>query len=200
MIKNIVLVLFIFLTQSPSYGMLHQEEIEESSQSLSRITHFGQTLLEGENKIHSKSEPKIRKTHVLFLCTGNSCRSQMAEGWARYLGSDVTEVNSAGIKAHGLNPNAVKVMKESGVDITNQTSKIVASDMIQWADLIVTVCGDADENCPRLPSKTKKIHWPIVDPAKAMGTEEEILKQFRTVRDEIRDRVFELLNGFREKL
>lgn len=122
----------------------------------------------------------------------------MAEGWARHLGSDVAEVNSAGIKTHGLNPNAVKIMKEVGVDITNQTSKIVESSMIQWADLIVTVCGDADENCPLLPKKTKKIHWPIKDPAKAIGEEEEVMKEFKMVRDEIYKHVFEILNEFRE--
>jgi len=199
MFKKIILVLFICFIQCPAKGM-HQEETKEDSQNSSRIIHLGKTILEGEDKIRSETEPKSKKTHILFLCTGNSCRSQMAEGWARYLGSDVAEVNSAGIKAHGLNPNAVKVMKESGVDITSQTSKVVASDMIQWADLVVTVCGDADENCPRLPAKTKKIHWPIKDPAKATGTEEEVIKEFQSVRDEIRARVVGLLNSFREKL
>jgi arsenate reductase len=152
-------------------------------------------MLEQETQ---EEEFKSKKTHILFLCTGNSCRSQMAEGWTRYLGSDVAEVNSAGIEAHGLNPNAIKIMRESGVDISSQVSKVVTLDIVHWADLIVTTCGDADEHCPVLPTKTKKIHWPVRDPAKATGTEEEIIQEFQTVRDEIRERVFELLNGFRE--
>jgi arsenate reductase len=117
----------------------------------------------------------------------------MSEGWAKYLGSDVAEVNSAGIEAHGLNPNAIKVMKEVGIDITSQSSKVVTSDMINWADLVVTVCGNADESCPHLSLNTQKIHWPLIDPAKAIGIEEEVIKQFQAVRDEIHQRVIELL-------
>lgn len=157
-------------------------------------------LLEGakpEKDVNFQDEEDIKnqKTHILFLCTGNSCRSQMAEGWARYLGNDIADIKSAGIKAHGLNPNAVKVMKESGVDITDQTSKVVTPDMIQWADLVVTVCGDADESCPLLPKRVKKVHWPLKDPAKAVGAEEEVIREFQTIRDEIRKHVAELLLG-----
>ncbi len=191
MFKKIIFILFVCFIQHPSYGM-QEENIEvENYQNSTQII---QLRTEDSNKI----EPQNKKVHLLFLCTGNSCRSQMAEGWARHLGSDVAEVNSAGIKSHGLNPNAVKIMKEVEVDITNQTSKVIESNMFEWADVVVTVCGHANENCPLLPKKTKKIHWPIKDPAKAIGLEEEVMKEFRRVRDEIYKHVFELLNEFRE--
>lgn len=191
-IRKSFFILLMCLIPSSTYSMLEQDIPEEEHKKSIMANEYRETEL-------ATKESKSKKTHILFLCTGNSCRSQMAEGWTRYLGSDVAEVNSAGLKAQGLNPNAVKVMKESGVDITSQTSKVVVSGIIQWADLVVTVCGDADEHCPTLPTKTKKIHWPVKDPAKATGTEEEVIKEFQTVRDEIRERVFELLNGFREK-
>lgn len=133
------------------------------------------------------------RPHVLFLCTGNSCRSQMAEGWAKYLGDDTLAVESAGIESHGKNPRAIVVMKEAGVDISGQESTRVTDEMIRRADIVVTVCGHADEHCPVLPPGVKKIHWPLTDPAKATGTEEEIMAQFRATRDEVRRRVAELI-------
>lgn len=123
---------------------------------------------------------------ILFLCIGNSARSQMAEGWAKHLKSDIAEPYSAGIEAHGLNPLAVMVMKETGVDISNQTSKLVVSLLDITFDYVITVCGHADENCPVFPGKTKVIHHGFDDPAKAEGTEEEKPAVFRRVRDEIR--------------
>lgn len=123
-----------------------------------------------------------RKIHVLFLCTGNSCRSQMAEGWARYLGGDLAEVESAGIAVHGQNPRAVAVMRESGVDIARQSSKQLTPEMLEWADWVVTICGHADESCPALPSSVKKLHWPLADPAKASGAEEQIIL-YNTARE-----------------
>ncbi|MCW8873651.1 MAG: arsenate reductase (thioredoxin) [Xanthomonadales bacterium] len=134
-------------------------------------------------------------TRILFLCTGNSCRSQMAEGWARSLGGDEFAVESAGIEAHGKNPRAIAVMAESGVDISGQESTVVSDDMLQRADVVVTVCGHADEMCPALPNGVRKLHWPLPDPAKATGTEEEIMTAFRATRDEVERRVRELLNG-----
>ncbi len=131
---------------------------------------------------------------ILFLCTGNSCRSQMAEGFARVLGGDQVHAQSAGIEAHGKNPRAIAAMLEAGVDISGQESTRVTNTMLADADLVVTVCGHADEHCPVLPAGTRRIHWPLPDPAKATGTEEEITAQFRTVRDDIRGRVQELLN------
>jgi arsenate reductase len=132
-------------------------------------------------------------TQILFLCTGNSCRSQMAEGWARHLGGNRVAVQSAGIEAHGKNPRAIAVMAEAGVDISGQESTRVTDDMIRRADMVVTVCGHADEHCPALPAGKRKIHWPLSDPAKATGSEEEIMAQFRATRDEVRRRVAELI-------
>ena len=135
--------------------------------------------------------------HLLFLCTGNSCRSQMAEGWARELasrgGSDWLIVESAGIESHGKNPRAIAVMQQAGVDISDQESTRLTDEMLESADLVVSVCGHADENCPVLPAGTRKIHWPLDDPAKAQGSEEEIMQVFRASRDDIRRRVSELL-------
>jgi arsenate reductase len=130
-----------------------------------------------------------RKARILFLCTGNSCRSQMAEGWANHLGSEWIEARSAGIEAHGKNPRAIAVMREAGVDISRQESTRVTSEMLMSADLVVTVCGHADEHCPVLPPGVQKKHWPLEDPAKATGTEEQIMAQFRATRDVVRSRV-----------
>lgn len=131
--------------------------------------------------------------HILFLCTGNSCRSQMAEGWARHLAGERFTVESAGIEAHGKNPRAIEVMADAGVDISKQASKVVTTDMLKAADVIITVCGHADEHCPVVPNKALKLHWPLSDPAKAKGTEEQIMSQFRASRDEISERVVDLL-------
>lgn len=138
-----------------------------------------------------------RNVRVLFLCTGNSCRSQMAEGFANHLGGGVLEARSAGIEAHGKNARAVAIMREAGVDIAHQKSKVIRPEMLDWADLIVTVCGHADERCPVVPAGKQKRHWPLPDPAKATGTEEEILRAFRAVRDDVRARVEGLLGGIR---
>ena len=127
---------------------------------------------------------------VLFLCTGNSCRSQMAEGWARHLKGDVLEPFSAGIETHGLNPLAVKVMKEAGVDISTHRSKRVEEIEGVEFDYVVTVCGRADETCPVFPGKTRVVHVGFDDPpqlARDAKTEEEKLAAYRRVRDEIRD-------------
>jgi len=137
--------------------------------------------------------------NVLFLCTGNSCRSQMAEGWAKHFGKSDFEIQSAGIESHGKNPRAIKVMKEAGVDISTQASTKVTNDMLEQADWVITVCGHADENCPILPTETNKIHWPLNDPAKAEGTEEEIMQVFRDSRNDIKNRVKEQLQKLLEK-
>ena len=129
------------------------------------------------------------KKIIYFLCTGNSCRSQMAEGWAkRYLGED-WEVNSAGIEAHGLSPNAVRAMKEVGIDISKQKSEIIDQEILNHADLVVTLCGDAADRCPITPPKVKRVHWGFDDPAKAEGTEKEKWSVFQRVRDEIGERI-----------
>lgn len=118
----------------------------------------------------------------------------MAEGWTQHLGSGRVEVQSAGIEAHGKNPRALAVMSEVGIDISDQESTIVDDEMIDRANVVVTVCGHADEQCPVLPPEVTKIHWPLSDPAKATGTEDEILKQFRATRDEVETRVRALLS------
>jgi len=133
--------------------------------------------------------------NILYLCTGNSCRSQIAEGWTRKLGGGVVEVQSAGIQAHGKNPRAISIMQEAGIDISGQESTIVTNEMLNSADEVVTVCGHADEQCPVLPPNVKKVHWPLTDPAKATGTETEIMAQFRDTRIDIENRVRELLDS-----
>ena len=123
----------------------------------------------------------------------------MAEGWARQLAGNWLEVQSAGIEAHGKNPRAIAVMQEVGVDISNQDSTILTDEMLASADLLITVCGHADEHCPLLPPNTRKEHWPLGDPAKAEGTEEEIMLQFRNTRDEIRLHVKELIGRLKNQ-
>ncbi|MEQ6377650.1 arsenate reductase (thioredoxin) [Bacillaceae bacterium S4-13-58] len=131
----------------------------------------------------------MEKKVIYFLCTGNSCRSQMAEGWAKKILGDTWDVKSAGIEAHGLNPNAVKAMKEVGIDISEQTSDIIDTNILNSADLVVTLCGDAADKCPVTPPHVKRDHWGFDDPAKAQGTEEEKWAVFQRVRDQIRDRM-----------
>lgn len=137
--------------------------------------------------------------NILFLCTGNSCRSQMAEGWVRRLGGDVFKVKSAGIEAHGKNPRAIAIMSDAGIDISGQESTIVDTAMLEEADVVVTVCGHADEQCPVLPTGVEKIHWPLRDPAKASGSEEQIMRKFRETRDEVERRVRDLLQHLTEE-
>ena len=136
----------------------------------------------------------MTEKYLLFLCTGNSCRSQMAEGWAKSLGGRRVSVESAGIEAHGKNARAIAVMREAGVDISQQQSTVVSQEMLDRADIVVTVCGHADEQCPALPSGTRKLHWPLQDPARATGTDQEIMAQFRRTREEVRSRVAQLLD------
>jgi arsenate reductase len=131
--------------------------------------------------------------NLLFLCTGNSCRSQMAEGWARHLAGEWLKTRSAGIESHGKNPYAIDVMREAGLDISQQRSTKLTDAMLTTADYVVTVCGHADENCPVLPAGTRKEHWPLDDPAKAMGSEDEKMAVFRASRDDIRRRVEDLI-------
>ena len=131
----------------------------------------------------------MTKKTIYFLCTGNSCRSQMAEGWAKKLLGDEWEVKSAGIEAHGLNPNAVKAMNEVGIDISNQKSEIIDPDILNNAAFVVTLCGDAADKCPMTPPHVTRDHWGFEDPAKATGTEEEKWTIFQNGRDEIGDRI-----------
>ena len=131
----------------------------------------------------------MEKLKILFLCTGNSCRSQMAEGWTRYLKGDQIEAWSAGVETHGLNPYAVKVMAEAGVDISGHRSTSVKDVLDVPFDVVITVCDSARESCPVFPRPVRKIHKSYDDPpflAKSAKSEEEVLNIYRRVRDEIR--------------
>ena len=136
----------------------------------------------------SKGSRGMKRT-VLFLCTGNSCRSQMAEGWLRHLAGGRFDVASAGTRPVGLNPGAVRVMREVGLDISSQRSSHVQEFSGRQFDYVVTVCDNAKESCPTFPTGTAMLHWSFDDPAAAKGSEEDRLVVFRRVRDEIKDRI-----------
>lgn len=132
----------------------------------------------------------MTKPLVYFLCTGNSCRSQIADGFLRALGNEKYEVKSAGLEAHGLNSRAVQVMKEAGIDISGHSSDVIDPELLNRATYVITLCGHADEHCPVISnSHVIKWHWGFDDPAKATGTEDEIMEQFRAVRDRIKARI-----------
>jgi len=137
-------------------------------------------------------------TKVMFLCTGNTCRSQMAEGFARDLGKGIIEAYSAGLMPAGVvNPGAIAVMKEAGIDISRQKSKAIDPELLRNMDIIITLCGNAEASCPMTPPEIKRLHWPIDDPVSASGTEEEVMNEFKKVRDEIKVKVedfIQLLN------
>jgi len=126
---------------------------------------------------------------IMFLCTGNSCRSQMAEGFARELGKGLIEAYSAGLSPQGVNPKSVAIMKEIGIDISQQKSKPIDEALLNSMDVIITLCDNAAESCPLTPPGIKRLHWSLKDPAKAAGTEEEIMHEFRQVRDEIKEKI-----------
>jgi arsenate reductase len=128
---------------------------------------------------------------IYFLCTGNSCRSQMAEGFAeKFLPG--WRIASAGVETHGLNPRAVAVMAEKGIDISHHTSKLIDTAYLNSSDIVVTLCGDARDKCPVTPPSVERRHWPLPDPAQATGTDAQQLQVFRDVRDEIERRVLAL--------
>ncbi|MCW3073216.1 MAG: protein-tyrosine phosphatase [Flaviaesturariibacter sp.] len=124
---------------------------------------------------------------ILVLCTGNSCRSQMAEGYLRHFAADRAEVYSAGIETHGVNPKAIDIMREDGIDISSQASTNVAEYSDLEPDYVITVCDNANERCPVFPARAKKFHQDFPDPAKATGTDEEIMDSFRHTRELIKD-------------
>lgn len=143
-----------------------------------------------DNMRTPKEKSTMDKKMIYFLCTGNSCRSQIADGFLKAIGSEKYEVKSAGLESHGLNPRAVQVMKEVGVDISKHTSDVIDPEILNKTDYVITLCGHADEHCPVISNKNVvKWHWGFDDPAKATGTEEEIINQFREVRDAIKARV-----------
>lgn len=125
--------------------------------------------------------------NILVLCTGNSCRSQIAHGYLQQLAGNKAKVYSAGVETHGVNPKAILVMKEDGVDISHHTSNNIDEYFNVDFDFVITVCDNAKERCPYFPTKAKKFHYNFPDPAKAIGTDEEILNEFRRVRQLIKD-------------
>ncbi len=130
--------------------------------------------------------PLIR---VMFLCTGNSCRSQMAEGFARELGKELIEPYSAGLIAAGVHERAIAVMNELGIDISKQRSKSIDEALLQSMDMVITLCDNAAESCPWTPPEIRKLHWPIKDPVGTRGSEEKVMQEFRRARDEIRRKI-----------
>lgn len=143
------------------------------------------------------SEPRsAEKSKVLFLCTHNSARSQMAEGLLRELAGDSFEAASAGTEATRVRPEAEQVMAETGVDISGQESKTLRRYLTEPFDYVITVCDDAGESCPAFPGPARRLHWSLPDPSRASGAEEERLEVFRSVRDRLRDHIEgELLDG-----
>jgi len=131
----------------------------------------------------------MTKKTLYFLCTGNSCRSQMADGWAQKLLPEDWQVFSAGIETHGVNPNAIKAMNEVNIDISHHTSDLIDQEILNTATLVVTLCGDAADKCPMTPPHVRREHWGFEDPAKATGTEEEKWAVFQEVRDAIGARI-----------
>jgi len=130
---------------------------------------------------------------IMFLCTGNSCRSQMAEGFARELGKGLLEVHSAGLIAAGVHRRAIAVMREAGIDIAGQQSKEIDESLLRSMDIVVTLCDNAAEACPWTPPTVRVLHWPIKDPVGTRGSEETIMQEFRRARDEIRGKIVAFL-------
>jgi arsenate reductase (thioredoxin) len=131
--------------------------------------------------------------NILVLCTGNSCRSQIAEGYLRHFAGDKANIYSAGIETHGVNPKAIQVMAEDGIDISKHTSNNIDEYMDIPFDMVITVCDNAKENCPYFPTTAQRFHQNFPDPAKATGTADEVMEEFRRVRDMIKDYCMEFV-------
>ena len=131
----------------------------------------------------------MSRIRVLFLSTGNACRSQMAEAWAKEMASDLVKVKSAGIEVQGINDIAVSVMSEVGIDMSKQVPARVNGELLEWADLIVTLCDNVEEQCPIVNFDTIKLHLPLSNPAKYKGSDEDVLTAFTQTRDKVKKRV-----------
>ena len=136
---------------------------------------------------------------IMFLCTGNSCRSQMAEGLARTLGQGMIEPYSAGLLAAGVHPRAIAVMNEIGIDISRQKSKVIDEELLRTMDIVITLCRNAEDSCPWTPPEIRRFHWPIKDPVGARGREAKIMKEFRRARDEIKEKIVDFIAAINEK-
>lgn len=195
LMKTIIVSLLIFSVTIVLSGCRPSQADPAAGVGISRGESAEQGVRTAGNAV-SPGEPHVdpsgKKLKVLFLCTGNSCRSQMAEAWTRKLKSDCIEPYSAGIEKHGLNPNMLQVMKELDVDTSMLQSKLLGEIKGITFDYVITVCSHADENCPKLPKETIVKHIGFDDPpklAKACTTEEEKLNCYRRVRDEIKKMV-----------
>ena len=136
---------------------------------------------------------------IMFLCTGNSCRSQMAEGLARELGKGLIEPSSAGLMPAGVNTRAIAVMQEIGIDISGQKSKVIDEDLLRRMDIVIALCDNAAEACPWTPPEIKRFHWPTKDPVGTVGSEEKIMGEFRRARDEIKVRIEQFISSIKAK-
>ncbi len=137
----------------------------------------------------------VRKpTKIMVLCTGNSCRSQMAEGFLKAMWGGRVEAHSAGLLATEVHPRAMAVMAEEGMDISGHSSKLIDPELLASMDIVITVCDKARDSCPNVPPRVKRIHMPVRDPVNMVGTEEEIMADFRRARNEIRDKLREVLD------
>ena len=136
--------------------------------------------------------------NILFVCTGNSCRSQMAEGFGRALSNGKFEIKSAGISPVGVLPMTIKIMNEAGIDISEHTSDLLTSEMIQWADYVITLCNSARDNCPVIPPDKTHYHWDIENPGRLYPSEETRRIEFARIRDEIKSRVRQLFQNINE--
>jgi len=135
----------------------------------------------------------MKPVQIMFLCTGNSCRSQIAEGIAKHLSGNKVKVYSAGTEAHGLNPRAVETLQEIGIDISSQKSELINPQLLAQMDYVITLCGDAAERCPQISPEAQHLHWGFPDPAQATGSPEGIAAAFRKARDDIYKQVEEFL-------
>lgn len=161
---------------------------------------FAVKRLGGLARMRSMNYMAERKVlRVMFLCTGNACRSQMAEGLAREVGKGILSPFSAGLMASGVHPRAVEVMREIGIDISDHRSKEIDFELLHSMDLLITLCSHAERSCPVTPSSVKRLHWPIEDPVWAEGTEAEIIQEFRRARDEIREKITGLVRSLNEQ-
>ncbi len=138
-----------------------------------------------------------RSAHVLFIGTGDSCPSQMAAGWANHLGGGRIVAHATVIGPHATNSCAIAVMGEAGIDISRQPSRCLAPGMLAWADLVVTVCRGADEQCPALPAGVQKRHWPLANPSQGSENETGVMQAWRVLRDDIRSRVEGMIGGMK---
>jgi arsenate reductase len=175
----------IQVIRSASYGLTDTEPFLQDSHRLSQVEPYRE----------NRCSPAVtsRKKNILFICTGNSCRSQMAEGWGRFYANEAFEVRSAGLEPSGVNPTAIRVMEEVGIDISTQESTALTPGLLEWADILIALCKHAFEHCLVTPGRTIKEHWSVEDPSVCCGTEEQVMNTFRATRNKLQQRVRSLL-------